>query len=761
MPNKNQILLVNHNPTDPGTQETKWEIFNYFLIGLTVVTGIIAVIQVFIKVRSRIMKSPKIFYGLNKELKCEGYEKRIICECTHNYKLHITGKIETIKEIFPKVKFTHICAGILIACLLHKCKVTKAELILPKQHMSIVTQGTPQTHQIGFNNVPYFKQTENFFWNKGYTSEIIGIEVDTFGNCSNPWISPLGLVKDRMMEIKFNERCTITLPMHVRETHNESQIRICSYDMKNLENFISYALKCYPNGYPQIVFQTPINIFETNIFCTPELHKQLWNFEVPENAKGKRKCSPKFTLLFNDGLKFLIPNLNATWVEEIISSQGVELRYNQMKCKTQRCVIVQEPKRARRKRNTVISPDSISAGTHCASFIFYSYCPHAVDRWEFAKLGNQILSQIKKDKLETLKLVKKSEFDLLNQVMDVSTALSAEIQGQIGTINESLKLIEQEFNNFDKQLENLAGYFASTLQEHIITSNLMHGIHQSHLKALDLRHTYQHYHKFMAAIITCSVKVKPDCTGLEELLGLIDPQLNILRRFKLDFKIKINWYVSEVYINYEKPESWHINVAYIPYAPAIKIQECFESTCTCIFQDETQYEQADEKAMNFTSLVYNSFTPFACPFNPNLKDSYSITINQTCLKLTVKNLEIDKLKSCELPNYTEKLNFELTVRPFLPNEKQENRVFQLPLTRKSNITDYIKFKKAEAITKNSQFWDSEIEKIKNEQNILYRSVMFSTFPLAASVLSIIFSIIAIILVLIICFQSRKGPRGKN
>jgi len=72
-------------------------------------------------------------------------------------------------------------------------------------------------------------------------------------------------------------------------------------------------------------------------------------------------------------------------------------------------------------------------------------------------------------------------------------------------------------------------------------------------------------------------------------------------------------------------------------------------------------------------------------------------------------------KSCTLSHYPERLNFNLTIRPILPNEQEDNHVFQLPSLEKSNISTYVTIKANEALAKNSDYWNAEINLVQTRQ----------------------------------------------
>ena len=130
-----------------------------------------------------------------------------------------------------------------------------------------------------------------------------------------------------------------------------------------------------------------------------------------------------------------------------------------------------------------------------------------------------MINQINLAQIKVFKTIKASQFDLLNQISDISLALAAEIQQKIELVNISLNLMEIEFQTINERLDNLEGYFQSSLQEHIITSSLMDGVLHSNLRALTLAKTYHQYHAFLAAIISCSTAGNTTCQTLEELLG--------------------------------------------------------------------------------------------------------------------------------------------------------------------------------------------------------------------------------------------------
>src|SRR5438477_6844070 len=86
-------------------------------------------------------------------------------------------------------------------------------------------------------------------------------------------------------------------------------------------------------------------------------------------------------------------------------------------------------------------------------------------------------------------------------------------------------------------------------------------------------------------------------------------------------------------------------------APPIKIQSCEANVCTCIGQSENKYQLPTEKSENFTNVVYTQFEAVSCPCDSNIPSFYSITINASCLTLTVKELVINRNKSCTYSHY--------------------------------------------------------------------------------------------------------------
>ena len=136
-----------------------------------------------------------------------------------------------------------------------------------------------------------------------------------------------------------------------------------------------------------------------------------------------------------------------------------------------------------------------------------------------------------------------------------------------------------------------------------------------------------------------------DCNRLTQLLGLIDTDIDYLRKMEVDIKTKVHWLPSDVYIQYIKPRQWALNTTYSPFLPNIKIQHCIDSKCTCVAQKEAKYKPLT-RTQNFTNIIYKPFTTFSCPHNPQLQSSYQITVNQSCLTLTVQNLTVDKDKPC-------------------------------------------------------------------------------------------------------------------
>src|SRR5437773_1247271 len=285
----------------------------------------------------------------------------------------------------------------------------------------------------------------------------------------------------------------------------------------------------------------------------------------------------------------------------------------------------------------------------------------------------------------------------------------------------------------------------------------MDGVLHSNLRALTLAKTYHQYHAFLAAIISCSTAGNTTCQTLEELLGLIDPELIILRRFNIKFNIRIKWFTSEVYVIYDRPQKWNLISTYLPYSPYIEIQQCQELKCLCISQKEITYEVTNNTFENFTSFVYEPFVTFECTLNTNLVDHYLISVNSTCVKLTVMELKRHD-KPCLYSSYIEELNFSLTIRPILPNEVQRKTIFQLPKIGTSNISKTIEYKINQAKDQNTKFWDGEIDKLQVRQSRLITSLVFSGVPMAGTVLALLLAIIALVLVIILWCQNKRTPQ---
>ena len=119
------------------------------------------------------------------------------------------------------------------------------------------------------------------------------------------------------------------------------------------------------------------------------------------------------------------------------------------------------------------------------------------------------------------------------------------------------------------------------------------------------------------------------------------------------------------------------------------------------------------------------------------------------LSLSVKELAINKKQSCTLSMYTDKLNFELTMREFLPNEKTEKQVFQLPGLSKNNFSTQVAFQMAEAKEKSIKYWTDAIEKIATKNSFLQNAIVFYNFPLGTAVFAIVLSLLSMILVLVL------------
>jgi hypothetical protein len=59
-----------------------------------------------------------------------------ICACKHRKQPHIIATRQSLRSIFPHVNTTHLYAGLIIVCLLRKCRT---ELIIPKVENILIT----------------------------------------------------------------------------------------------------------------------------------------------------------------------------------------------------------------------------------------------------------------------------------------------------------------------------------------------------------------------------------------------------------------------------------------------------------------------------------------------------------------------------------------------------------------------------------------------------------------------------------------------
>src|SRR5437773_2417984 len=238
------VIVLNINPNANSKPITITELINYFLITATVLSAIFALLNVILKIKQKIKSSPYFEFGIKQEIKCERSDVNYACECAHKFKLHIIGEKQVINEIFPRIKWQHLCGTLLICCVINRCKVASASLILPRQQMSIITSGEYQTYQIGFNHIPMFEESKNILWDKSFVSNIVRIDTDTQGNCSQPWLTPLGLITDRPTIINIYDKCKILINVHIRQTSNETLFDICSFNETELQLLINHTRLC-------------------------------------------------------------------------------------------------------------------------------------------------------------------------------------------------------------------------------------------------------------------------------------------------------------------------------------------------------------------------------------------------------------------------------------------------------------------------------------------------------------------------------------
>ena len=106
--NNKEILIVNINNNIEGQVTSPWQIFNYFLITLSVITGLICLAQFCKKFSDKLKRSPLTAYGLQAIARNPKGEQNQICECNHKYKLHVIGSPLTVTTVFPRLRYTHI-----------------------------------------------------------------------------------------------------------------------------------------------------------------------------------------------------------------------------------------------------------------------------------------------------------------------------------------------------------------------------------------------------------------------------------------------------------------------------------------------------------------------------------------------------------------------------------------------------------------------------------------------------------------------------
>ena len=385
METPNEILIMNIVNTEISTFTTP-QIINYFLIFLSATTGLICLGQFLYKANKKARQSPLIRYGLQAEIKNRKLEKRLLCACSHKYKPHVSGQPTVVMHIFPQLKYTHICAGILYACLIRKCHT---ELILQRQELKIINHHTVKTFQIGFNAIPIWKETNNLLWEQGFTDNIINIEVRNQNNCKHPWRTPASLLQDTSILVWHNH-CVTSGKIHVRAVQNSpDKLYFCAFNQTKFNLFLQSAHNCFGHS---IQFWDTSRWSRQQIRCTEPLSVSHWSYtQASENTIEREKCSPKFILKYSNGQYYEIHNLNDTWIQAIVRSQGPKIRHNQHDCKTQQCVLVQRPViRTKRQVVDTIQEENFKADftVHCGGFLFYHHCPYAATRTDVTKLGN-------------------------------------------------------------------------------------------------------------------------------------------------------------------------------------------------------------------------------------------------------------------------------------------------------------------------------------------------------------------------------------
>src|SRR5277367_4683981 len=95
-----QLLTININTQVEPIVATPGQIFNYFIIALSVVTSLICLGQFLKKLHTRAKRSPLISYGLQASLKIKSDKRKgDICKCSHRYKLHVVGSPAVVSSV--------------------------------------------------------------------------------------------------------------------------------------------------------------------------------------------------------------------------------------------------------------------------------------------------------------------------------------------------------------------------------------------------------------------------------------------------------------------------------------------------------------------------------------------------------------------------------------------------------------------------------------------------------------------------------------
>lgn len=603
----------------------------------------------------------------------------------HAFALHVAGPSEIISHMFPTRNNEHSHKTLVFACLITACQVltAKAEIVTPQSTIILNNIRAIQPNSIAFDfDDSRLQESNNQFWKMNYTGDITDIDIIRgrpiiTGNTSCDILNKEDYgIKNSQTEIKYYKpEGTVFMASDV---DNVANYFACFTNRKD----VAYTARYLKESWPEMDHQ-PINMtsmytcfkqkISTKIYCRNNSAFRLQHYESDLVAT------------FSTGrVRLQIKDIDAhpEKVQDLITSQALEIRRIIGKCRTQRCIILPKTEEydnsEYQKPNWQDSYQRQKRSATCYNLLLWSYCPSATS----IKQAHRIVRSyaIAQQKLFNRKLQKTNTrmFHFAKTITRMSKNIADRFKEMKDRYDKAFKEVEQLFFNQQVQLTQLQFKIASQNRQQNFLSQLRMAITMARVHSIELQNTFRFRQSVLWNAMECR---KGNCEKLASNLASIDLRLVELKKAHFPIKIQVSL-LDKLYILYSTPAKYESTVTSLPSWPKLNIaDQCEGGLCRrCLKQKakftQVAYNKNIQSIRTIPKIEISSFTLKPCPFTGQPSYEY-LYIHGKCLNVTIDGTNVIPCGTTYNMTYTPPPSYQAKIKPmiFYRTDKPEIHVY--------------------------------------------------------------------------------------